>query len=347
MVRPIRSTRWLASLALVVIAAASTSDAVVHSPASVGTIAFISDRANSFDIYVVGADGGGLRRLTASPTDEFSPAWSPDGARIAFATDSGYLQLQRTGAFASLDEENMDIYAIGADGTGAQRLTAQTGDVDRHFCDDQLDPAWSPDGTKIAFSSNHAGNFEIYVMNANGSGWQRLTRSRAGDQAPAWSPDGRQIAYASSLPGGQPRWSAGGGHSEIYVMNADGSGRRRLARNPAGNETSFGCANPPSIPRPAWSPDGKKIAFERFRGYSSPRIYVINTDGSGRRRLTTKDDTGPSWSPDGRGIAFSRYTRRGSDIYLMSPDGSGPRRLTKSRAEDLLPAWRPGPGPAR
>ena len=98
MVSLARSARWLSSLALLVIAAgaASTSDAVVHSSASTGTIAFVSDRANSFDIYVVGADGGGLRRLTASPTDEFSPTWSPDGARIAFATDSGYLQLQST-----------------------------------------------------------------------------------------------------------------------------------------------------------------------------------------------------------------------------------------------------------
>ena len=323
--------------------ATSTSGAVVHSSSGTETIAFVSDRADNFDIYLMGDDGGGLRRLTATPTDESSPAWSPDGSRIAFAADSGYQQLQGTGAFASLDEENTDIYAISADGTGAQRLTAQTGDIERKFCDDQVDPAWSPDGKKIAFASNHPGNFEIYVMNANGSGWLRLTRSRAADQAPAWSPDGRRIAYASSLPGGAPRWSAPGGHSEIHVMNADGSGRRRLARNPRGNETSFGCANPAPTPRPAWSPDGRKIAFERFRGYGSPRIYLVDADGGGRRRLTAKYDTGPSWSPDGRRIAFARSGRSHTDIYLMNVDGSQLQRLTRSRAEDLLPAFRPGP----
>src|SRR5205814_9520420 len=112
---------------------------------------------------------------------------------------------------------------------------------------------------KIAFDSNRDGNFEIYVMNADGSGQRRLTRNPAKDVSPAWSPDGRRIAFARDRGSTKPS-------SDIYVMNADGSRLRRLTRSPA-NDVS-----------PAWSPNGRKIVFVSDRdNYSyDNNIWVMN-----------------------------------------------------------------------
>ncbi len=138
-------------------------------------------------------------------------------------------------------------------------------------------PAWSPDGRKIVFWSDRDGqdvrprNDELYVMNADGSGVRRLTRNPAQDLFPAWSPDGEKIAFASARDG----------NGEIYVMRADGSGVRRLTHAAVADD-SFG-------PKATWSPDGTRIAFDSYRSVPSGarfEIYVINVDGSRKRRLT-------------------------------------------------------------
>ena len=150
-------------------------------------------------------------------------------------------------------------------------------------------------------------------MNADGSGQRRLTNggdSGCGRVESAWSPDGRRIAIV-----GNPMFPPSTGtpytyDSTIYVMNADGSGQRRLTGT-AGFEDS-----------PAWSPDGQKIAFGRDGG-----VYVVNADGSGERRLTRNRAAfhGPAWSPDARRIAFVRALGRGRhnlEIYVANADGS-------------------------
>ena len=140
-------------------------------------------------------------------------------------------------------------------------------------------PAWSPDGRKLAFVSRRDGNSEIYVMNADGSGQENLTRQPASDSHPSWSPDGRKIVFVSRRDG----------NSEIYVMNADGSGLRNVTRTPS-NDLD-----------PAWSPDGRAIAFvQKIQGKCAPSprdtpchnyetyLYVVNGDGSG---TAATDDT--------------------------------------------------------
>jgi Tol biopolymer transport system component len=194
-------------------------------------------RYYSYGLYVVNADGGGLRRLTRAPTFNYQVVWSPDGQAIYFGrylvrTDgSGARRLPHipltavwspdgtrivfVGTFRRCCPDrpyNSEIYVMNADGGGLRRLTRDAG-----F---DGEPAWSPDGTKIAFRSNRDGNNEIYVMNADGTALRNLTRNTARDSRPSWSPDGKKLAFISNRDG----------RAEAHVMNADGTGQRRLTQ---------------------------------------------------------------------------------------------------------------------
>ena len=265
--------------------------------------------ANDSKIYVMNADGSGERRLTSDTGFESNPAWSPDGRRIAFASGR---------------DGNSGIYVINADGTEQRLLMPAAVSYPAQL-------AWSPNGQKIAFTIDPGApvaqtrNLEIYVVNTDGSGQRRLTRSTVRDNDPVWSPDGRRIAFESN-------W-------QLWVMNADGSGKRRLTRKGAHNFN------------PAWSPEGKRIAFERGRREREPSsgasgswgfgLYVMNADGSGEQRLT-QGGSQPYWSPDGRKIAFVSNRDGNSDIHVMNADGSGRRNLTRAAGRrDSQPLWSP------
>ena len=173
-------------------------------------IAFSSNPDGNADIYVANADGSGTTRLTHHAASDWQPTWSPDGRRVAFAST-------RDG-----DERwfppNAEIYAINADGSGLTRLTGN----DRVA----REPAWSPDGQRIAFSSSrgHA-HSSIYVMNADGSDMTPLIRG----YGPVWSPDGRRIVF-TDYPGDGDIIM---GDTEIYAINADGSDFAQLTDNDA------------------------------------------------------------------------------------------------------------------
>ena len=181
-------------------------------------------------------------------------------------------------------------------------------------------PAWSPDGSSIAFSSERDGDAELYVMNADGSGVTQLTNNFDADWLPAWSPDGSRIAFASDRDG----------DGELYVMNADGSGVNRLTDNPADDWFA------------AWSPDGSSIVFSSDRD-GDAELYVMNADGSGVMQLTddSDDDFSAAWSPDGSRIAFASYRDGDYELYVINADGSGVIRLTDNSANDFHPAWSP------
>jgi len=213
------------------------------------------------------------------------------------------------------------IFGMDADGRSQGRLTAERGDTSTAAgIEFQIEPAWSPDGTRIAFASAREGSFDIYVMNADGTGSTRLTTSKVNDRRPSWSPDGTRIVFARSVD-----------ESRLFVMNEDGTGARRVTDDAA----------PES--EPAWSPDGEWIAYVRRQPETDVReIWLVRPDGSERRRLTRLDAVAytPAWSPDGARVAFS--ANRGDDryaIWTIGIDGTGLRRVTPAGVDAFEPAW--------
>ncbi len=222
--------------------------------------------------------------------------------------------------YVSTRDGDYAIFGADAAGKHARRLTKQRGDPSTpaglFF---QWQPAWSPDGTRVAFVSRRDGTSHVYVMNADGTGTRRLTSSAKNDERPAWSPDGKRIVFSRE--------------GALFGVPAAGGLARRVGRG-------LGYAGDP-----AWSPDGRRIAYDYRRpGSQASEVYVMNAGGGGVRQLTRLGRTSvlPAWSPDGRRIAFQSDARLGhAEIYTIGVDGTGLRQVTQADSDVIQPAWAP------
>jgi len=271
------------------------------------SIAFAGYAARHAQIYAVDIAGTRVRRLTHDSANDFAPIWLHDG-RLAFrGQDAG----QDFVAF--LDRSGRTV-----------KVPWLTGDLD-----------WSPDGERIVYTvdDQQIPQQQLWVANADGSGARMIVPDAGHDGAnPDWSPDGKRIAYVAG---------ANTDKRTIHLVNADGSGDRRLTR--AGHEWF-----------PDWSPDGKKIVYaEGAFGRDHYNLAVTDADGTNARDLTplrSWDDTSPAWSPNGALIAFTS-TRSGKSRGLghetrrHTAPQSHVRRLHDHRHEPLGTAhWHVAPG---
>ena len=271
-------------------------------------IAFVSDRDRESvfglvenrpgkEIYIADYDGANERRVTVSRSINTNPAWAPDARSIAYTSWlTGFPDVVVSHVFE-----------------GRMSHPARGNDRDHNFL-----PAFSPDGTQIAFNSNRDDNNDIYVANVDGSDVRRLTNNPAIDTSPTWSPNGRQIAFTSDRTGAP----------QIYVIGADGTGLRRLTY-----ETY--------CDRPTWSPAPfNEIAYSSKTGPGHD-IKVMDLAGDEPRQLTfgQGSNESPSYSPNGRHIAFSSTRGSGTkQIYTIGRDGNGLRRVTTT-GNNEMPSW--------
>lgn len=276
-------------------------------------VTFASDKgtAPSREIFIMDWDGANLEKISNHKSISLSPAWSPDGKKIAYTS---YIKRSRSKI------RNADMFLFDLT-TGKRKLVSYREGLNSGA-------SFAPDNQHIFLTISQGKTPDIYKINFAGDIVSKITNGPAGamNVEPAVSPDGKKIAFSSDRAG----------RTMIYTMNIDGSNVKRI--------TFAGQFNA----SPAWSPDGKKIAFAGQTG-SNFDVFVMNEDGTNMVRLTSakkpngkaSNNEDPTWSPDGRFVMYTSDRTGKNQIYISTPDGLEERRITIDSANYYKPKWSP------
>ncbi len=292
-----------------------------------GRIAFVSDREDgrTLQIWTMNSDGSDPRQLTFGPGDKTQPRWSPDGRRLLFVAPGGK---DRYG-----NNLGLDIWLINLDGTGLKNITHNVGD--------DTDPAWSPDGARLAFTGTRVNDLrQVFLMETTcidqqteDSCWsikpRNLSAGFAVEYAPAWSPDGGTIAVAASINGAPGR---------IFLRSPEGGEPNQFDRS----DRIIGADHL------HWSPDGTLLVFTWRIAPGRNEIYLVRVEARGRDPVQLTNSLGnkePRFSPDGQWIAFTSTRDQNPEIYLMPLSGANQQNITSHPGRDMQPDWQPVPVP--
>ena len=279
-----------------------------------GKIAFVSNRSEDgfFQIYLMDPDGSNLTQLTFDKEHKSTPMWSPDGRQLLYAADGG------DGPYGT--RLHQDIWVIDADGSNPVNLTQSR--------KDDTDPAWTPDGSQIVFTSWRFSNDpQLFIMNADGSDVRPISDGYASEYNPTFSPDGDYLVFSSTI---------------YYSL----SWRTGIEYNlPELIDDQFRIGR--SI-QPAWSPDGEFIAYVRAKTSGQRDIYLVEAESRGAviTRLTfTSYSLDPAWSPDGLWILYTTIPDGDNhEIFIMDRGGRFQTNLTNNHAIDREASWQPYKG---